>query len=204
VNTLSIVILSLFLGLFIASLIALCLLLLYQQHQLKSTIASIQSSFPSMINNVSELLSIQSQSLNNKLSQINGVRLEQFSTQAILAAQRIEKAAVLLGELCTHLLSEDAIQSVRTTRDGEGSLGPNDFAPDDGTPYVSVSKNARQDQELLLRQQLGDRATHGRERGYQIPNIYNHNGSSSPVDGSEPFDLDSISPGLEEKAGGDE
>jgi hypothetical protein len=200
-NTLSIVILSLLLGLFIAFLIALCGFLVWYITRLRTAVARIESTFPALIAQASAKFDLQSQALSESIARIRGDELEKFSIIGMNAAKRIETAAVAIGGVLTHVLSRNALESIAGENNGSG-LGPDDFAEETGERYVSVSKNARQDQELLLRQQLGDRATHGRGQGYQIPNIYNHNGSA--IDGSEPFDTDSLSPGLEEKAGGDE
>jgi hypothetical protein len=163
---------------------------LWQQYRLKSVIADIQSSFPAMIQTVADQLSTQSQSLNAKLSQINAVRLEQFSTQAITASQRIERAAIAIGELCTHLLSEDALQSASST-DGRTRMAPEEYAPEDGTRYVDQSKIARND-TISLGRQLGDKETvqiDGSERydsrsttggNGNVPNIYNLSDWSQP------------------------
>jgi hypothetical protein len=206
-NTLSIVILSLLLGLFIAFLIALCGFLVWYITRLRTAVATIESTFPALIAQASAKFDLQSQSLTDSIARIRGDELEKFSIIGMNAAKRIEQAAVAIGGVLTHVLSRNALESIAGENNGSG-LGPDDFAEETGERYISVSKNARQDQELLLRQQSGDRVnSHGRGQGYSIPNIYNHNGSSSPAsqfDGSEPFDLDTLSPGLEEKAGGDE
>jgi hypothetical protein len=169
VNTLAVVILSLFLGIFIASLIALCGFLVYQQHKLSATITTLSTTFPALIS-----------SLAAQISRIRGDELERFAVMGMEAAKsiassasRVERGAVAVGELCTHLLSEDALQSsglagaVGTARN---KLGPEEYAPDDGSPYVSTSRLSQQDQ-LAMRTQYGDKPNpitgpHG------VPNIY--------------------------------
>ena len=163
-NTLEIVLLSLFAGLAIALLIAANAYLAWMLHATRKSLSATLSASAAASADISLLrgqidgiLNTHRQEMQSIISRINGDKLVEASNVIGRSAQRIETACVSFGQLAQSMLSGDIVEP-ELQRVRNSGLGPESYAPNPtGERFIGQSRTASQDSGELSGESGEDR-----------------------------------------------
>lgn len=136
-----IVALSILLGMFLLALLASSLTLIWIAFRARKLATDYADAVTKSVSELRTRIDTLDKELTEKISAINGEGLKVASKSIIRCVDRIERAALVMGEMATSLLSDQTV--------ARNNLGPEEYdEPDpEGGRSITQSKTARLDAE---------------------------------------------------------